>query len=291
MRAGVPGKAGTCARRCDESIMIGERVSISGATAGSIAIMCGAEDGPRGEMSVRPVGFGPSCGDNEAGSLPSRPRNGSTVTIKHHPDPATLITCSAGSQPESLCAVVASHISLCPECSAEFRRMDAIGTTLFSQLEASPLSDADAPRLTETGAAGGEEAAVQPAPSAGPTDVPPTIAAVIGADLDALDWEHLAPGMEQFVVPLSAGARGDLRLLRLAPGTAFAEHGHHGEELSLVLRGALLDGDRRLGPGDVSDLDDDTRHCPVAAEEGECILLVASERAPEFAGPAASCPA
>ena len=36
------------------------------------------------------------------------------MTITHHPDIATLMSCAAGSQPEALAAVIASHISHVP---------------------------------------------------------------------------------------------------------------------------------------------------------------------------------
>ena len=207
------------------------------------------------------------------------------MTIAHHPDPATLITCSAGSQPEALCAVVASHISICPVCSAEFRRMDMIGAVLFADLEPQSVAVADGPPVPATPPPDTGEA---PAEAGAPGEIPPTLAGVIGTDLDSLSWEGLWPGVVQHRLALSAEARGDLRLLRLAPGAALAEHGHRGEELTLVLRGACRDGGTVLRAGDFADLDDETRHAPVATEDGECILLVASERTPEFVRPAES---
>lgn len=203
------------------------------------------------------------------------------MTISHHPDVATLVTCSAGAQPEVLCAVVASHISLCPDCHAEFTRMDAIGTTLFADLAPQPLDAAvEPPDCAPTAAEIRTEAAHAVARD---SEIPATLVPVLGADLDSLDWQPLRPGVDHHVIRLSSAATGDLRLVRLAPGAALAEHGHLGEELTLVLRGAYRDGEAVFRTGDFSDLDDETRHQPAATADGECILLIASEEPPEFA--------
>jgi putative transcriptional regulator len=57
------------------------------------------------------------------------------MTISSHPDIVTLMTCSAGSTPEALCAVVTSHLSMCPVCLEELRSMETIGVALFEELE------------------------------------------------------------------------------------------------------------------------------------------------------------
>lgn len=206
------------------------------------------------------------------------------MTITHHPDPATLITCSAGAQPEALCAVVVSHIAICPACWAEFHRMEAIGAALFADLQPHPLDDPDPPpskKPTPSADKGRQNGA------APPEEVPASLAGIIGTDLEALAWEPIGPGAKQYVVRLSTGARGDLRLVRLAPGVSLAKHGHRGEELTLVLRGACRDGQAIFRVGDFSDLDDEIRHQPTAIGDQECILLIASEQLPDFAYPTA----
>ena len=61
------------------------------------------------------------------------------------------------------------------------------------------------------------------------------------------------------------------------------EHGHHGGELTLVLRGGFSDVTGRYGPGDVEDVDNEIEHRPVADPEG-CVCLVGSEGPVRFTG-------
>ena len=55
------------------------------------------------------------------------------------------------------------------------------------------------------------------------------------------------------------------------------EHGHGGEELTLVLQGAFKDKVGRFARGDIADLDEDTEHCPIIEEGETCICLYATE--------------
>jgi putative transcriptional regulator len=180
------------------------------------------------------------------------------MPIVRHPDVSTIMTCSAGSQPEALCAVVTSHLSMCPECMRELSLLEEIGVSLFE-------------------CSAGVDAQAWPAEG----DVPWPLIAVLGHDLDAIEWTEIQPGIATHSIELSEHAKGDLRLLRLDPGKRLPSHGHHGEELSLVLRGSYSDESGSFGVGDMSDLDDDTRHSVLAGPEG-CIILIASEKKPEF---------
>jgi putative transcriptional regulator len=60
------------------------------------------------------------------------------------------------------------------------------------------------------------------------------------------------------------------------------EHGHGGEEVTLILSGAYRDHMGRFGRGDVADLDEDIEHKPVAEDGEDCICLVAIERPTRF---------
>jgi putative transcriptional regulator len=206
------------------------------------------------------------------------------MAIKHHPDLSTLMSCAAGSQPEAFAAVMASHIAMCPECSRELKTMELIGTSLFEDLAPSKL-DRSAPVVS---ARAGEEGETS-APARGVAieskgDVPPPLVALLGDDLENVPWKRLAPGVWHYPVPLSEGAEGDLRLLKVAPGVALPEHGHGGEELTLLLKGSYRDALGEYHEGDVADLDVDVEHRPVADPEEGCICLVASDQKAKFKG-------
>lgn len=115
------------------------------------------------------------------------------------------------------------------------------------------------------------------------SEIPRTLRHVLGTELDSISWITVASGIQQHVVPLSAGARGDLRALRLAAGATIPKHGHRGEELTLVLRRACRDAFGDYVAGDFMDLDDEAHHEVLADSKHGCILLVASEHQPQFA--------
>lgn len=190
------------------------------------------------------------------------------------------MTCAAGSQPEALCAVVASHISICEKCQRKLRQMQSIGEALFEDLAPAPM-DQSAPVPTA-------DDVVLPITddltgTAGDSEVPPTLQHVLGNSLDALPWVAVAPSIHQHKIELSSDASGDLRMLRLAAGASIPEHGHEGEELSLVLRGSCWDSEGTYDVGDFLDLDNETRHTLTADASVGCIILIGSENIPEFA--------
>ena len=143
------------------------------------------------------------------------------MTISSHPDIATLMTCSAGSTPEALCAVVTSHLSMCPSCMGELTSMESIGVALFEELD--PTStDVASGQVSDT--ANAKSDLSQESPRAIGGDVPTPLVGVIGSDLDALDWQPLAPGIWNVAVPMTSKTKGDLRLIKLEPGYKLPDH-------------------------------------------------------------------
>jgi putative transcriptional regulator len=200
------------------------------------------------------------------------------MTISSHPDIATLMTCSAGSTPEALCAVVTSHLAMCPECMDELTSMESIGVALFEKMQPVKI-DANPAQVTP---ASGDETTFRGEHQRRPdSDVPRPLVEVIGKDLDALDWQRIATGIWNFTVPLTPHAKGDLRLIRLGPGMSLPEHSHQGEELILVLRGSYRNVADIYEAGDFAELDVDNKHSMIALQDG-CILLIGNEAMPTF---------
>jgi putative transcriptional regulator len=112
----------------------------------------------------------------------------------------------------------------------------------------------------------------------------PPIAGRVGRSLDEIAWKRLGPGLWHYPISLSPGASGDLRLIKVAPGKELPEHGHRGEELTLLLRGSYHDEIGTFQEGDIADLDDEVEHRPVADEMTGCICLIASEKKARFKG-------
>lgn len=206
------------------------------------------------------------------------------MTIKHHPDVSMLMSCAAGSQPEAFAAVMASHLAVCPACVREVAKMERIGAALFDEI--APAAVSRGAPLVEARA---RESEIERSPenwSQG-VDVPAPLVPLVGAKLDDIPWKRLAPGVWHHAIPLSKDAKGDLRLIKVAPGRALPAHGHNGEELTLLLRGSYRDELGTYREGDVADLDAEVEHRPVADPETGCVCLIASIGKARFKGLAA----
>lgn len=92
---------------------------------------------------------------------------------------------------------------------------------------------------------------------------------------DALAWRELFTGVKALKLSLPGA-----RLVRLAEGRRLPEHGHLGEERTLVLRGAYDDAQGLYQPGDISFADEAIEHAPRAVED--CVCLIASSGAMKF---------
>ncbi len=204
------------------------------------------------------------------------------MKITHHPEPESLMSCSAGSMPEAFAAVMATHIAQCPKCRHDLAFLENVGTAIFEGLASTPVS-AEAPVLAMRA---GESDVGSPRPQEAfdslHGNMPAELAALIGDDLDAVSWKRVTPGVWQHVIALSGQARGDLRLMKIAPGQVVPEHSHSGSELTLILRGSYRDKSGHYQAGDVADLCGSAGHSPVADPVDGCICLVATDGKMKF---------
>lgn len=211
--------------------------------------------------------------------------------IQHHLNEATLISYASGNLGDALSLVVASHLAVCPECRERLRAATAAGGAVLETAEAAPLApdslahmmarlDAatEKARRGETKDPAATEPAVRdirlPRPLARRLDV---------SSLDEIRWRWIAPGVRTHVVG-GPQEKGTLRLLKIAPGVAMPEHGHGGNELTLVLSGCYGDETGRYGPGDIADLDEEVEHTPKMQGDEDCICVVATEAPTRFKG-------
>lgn len=202
------------------------------------------------------------------------------MKITHHLDDATLVAYAAGTLGEAHRVVVAAHAALCGECRAAIRAAERVGGALLEDHDSNAVSDT-CRAATLASLDGVTRAAVRRPVPAG--DVPLPLASVLGdGGLANAKWKSKAPGIAKADIALSPGGRTHLQLLRIAPGKALPEHGHGGEELTLVLKGSYSDHTGRYGAGDVADLDEDIEHAPTVDSDVECICLVATEAPTRF---------
>jgi putative transcriptional regulator len=205
------------------------------------------------------------------------------MKITHHPEPESLMSCSAGSMPEAFAAVMSTHIAQCPKCRSDLAFLQDVGTAMFEGLKPTPVSG-DAPVMALRA---GEADAGSPHKSntldSYDGNMPAELAALVGGDLDAVAWKRVTPGVWQHVIPLPGQTRGDLRLMKIAPGQVIPDHAHTGSELTLILKGSYRDASGHYQPGDVADMCGTAgHHSPVADPVEGCICLVATDGKMQF---------
>lgn len=176
--------------------------------------------------------------------------------------------------------VVASHLAWCPNCRDAVRAAEALGGEMLHSLSNSTVSDDCRARTL----AALDQATLHRLPIAAPrSELPAALARLLDvSSFDEIVWKKKAPGVAICNVKLPAHAKGQLKLLRIGAGRAMPEHGHGGEEITLVLKGAYHDHMGVFARGDVADLDEEIEHQPVVEPGEDCICLVATEKPTRF---------
>lgn len=206
------------------------------------------------------------------------------MNLAHHLDRATLMRFAAGELDEAFNVVAAAHLSLCRACRADLKLAGEVGGALLDAVEPAKLS------------AGGLEATLarldldilEPEPvntaHADAGEVPVPLRPYVGVNWEKARWRKIAPGVAKCTLALSGRAEGSLFMLRINPGLKMPEHGHGGDEMTLILEGAYRDDYGTFGAGDVADLDEHDEHVPTVVSDVACICLVATERPTRFKG-------
>lgn len=210
------------------------------------------------------------------------------MTVQHHLDDATLMRFASGDLDEAFSVIVASHLVLCKACRHGVRKAETVGGGLLESVDHVPLrAEAidDVLALIDNDRAS-DESAQQPVKTltTHKGDVPEPLQHFIGPSLDQIAWKTVAPGIAKHMINLPSPARSSLYMLRIAAGKAVPEHGHGGNEMTLVLSGAYRDDMGIFGPGDIEDLDEHIEHQPKVLPDAACICLVATEAPTRFKG-------
>jgi putative transcriptional regulator len=203
------------------------------------------------------------------------------VNITHHLDDATILAYAAGTLGEAHGFAVATHLAYCNSCRASVRQAESYGGELLLAEPASAVTDSC--RAATLASLDKMLAPAPRKPSAQATEVPAVLCNLLGNQpLDSLKWKTKAPGIATYEVPLSSKGKTHLQLLRIGKGRKMPEHGHGGEELTVMLRGSYSDHTGRYMVGDVADLDEDIEHQPIVDSDEDCICLVATEAPTRF---------
>lgn len=171
---------------------------------------------------------------------------------------ALLLDYASGALPLAPTLLVQAHLRLRPDALGFVAAADAIGGLLLEG--APPAAMRSGPRTHVT---------VVPE-TAGPDPYERALARVTHAvSSDKLDWRWRGPGLREHRLPLDGA-----RLLKIPAGGAMPAHGHSGEEMTLVLRGAFEDEHGAYGPGDIAFADEGVEHTPRVRGGADCVCLV-----------------
>ena len=206
------------------------------------------------------------------------------MTISHHLDEATIVGLAAGSLPAAFAIVASCHIDHCPDCRAKVARAQMLGGAVLQEIAPVALSPGASNNLlerleTDDRRTGDAEPAHSPrSDHDDDTLLPPAVASLLEVPLTEIKWKRAGRGISTFQIDLGDNAASKLFLMKIAAGRAVPEHGHAGQEVTLILSGAYNDECGRFARWDVADLDPEVEHQPVVEEDEDCICLVAVEK-------------
>lgn len=169
-------------------------------------------------------------------------------------------------------------------CRDAVATADAVGGAVLDVIEPVAMSaDALDNVMARLDAAGPVSELPRPAKPSRDAVFPEPLRRIIGGDVDSIRWRTIGAGVKQ--KRLDIGGNGvSARLLWIAGGTGVLEHGHQGEELTLVLAGGFKDGAEAFVRGDVEFADGSIKHSPVADPGEPCICLAVTSAPLKFDG-------
>ncbi|MGA0347406.1 MAG: ChrR family anti-sigma-E factor [Alphaproteobacteria bacterium] len=209
------------------------------------------------------------------------------MSIIHHPNEETLLDYSSGALGESWSIAVATHLAVCPECRQTISDLEAVAGSLLDVSEEIKLENGVLENILDRLDQEDEQPVpVNGSPPKEETCLPNPLRKYAGGDIDKLKWRRLGPSAHQLVI-CSDEDGSVARLLRIPAGRPVPEHGHGGEEMTLVLRGAFEDQLGLYQRGDVQTVDSTVIHKPFAVPGEECICLAVTNAPLRFSSLAA----
>jgi putative transcriptional regulator len=197
----------------------------------------------------------------------------------HHPDGDILLSYAAGALGESWSIGVASHLAFCEECRRSVDLLEELGGHVLDRSPINPVPEFYGDLSLDVVDGGNQSNGVK----VSNTDLPSPLNQYVAAEnINSIDWRHIGGGVHEHAIETADD--GNARLLKIPGGRVVPEHGHHGRELTLVLRGSFGDHNGEFFAGDVADVSDGVVHKPVAHAGADCICLVITDAPLKFSG-------
>ncbi|MBX2832689.1 MAG: ChrR family anti-sigma-E factor [Rhodospirillales bacterium] len=219
------------------------------------------------------------------------------MNIKHHPTDQTLMDYAGGSLSQAMELLVATHMTVCPHCRDKVSGFETMAGAALESTDKMAMANHSLDHVMamlerDTANENTVEEVIEPRKIAvgesitgsAMTALPRPLAELLPVGVNSLEdipWKTLAPGVKHFQLK-SIESKGTVRLMKIAPGVSIPDHGHHGHEMTLLIKGSYIDEIGRFRAGDVADLDDDVDHQPIADTAEECICLIATDAPMKF---------
>lgn len=197
-----------------------------------------------------------------------------------------LAAYAAGETSPGMSLLCATQVATNDEARAFVAMAEAVaGAALRDDPESAPVNGAAPAMCASAMLARLDEPA--PAPVSAPAhcaidDPLPRALRAAAGPLDEISWGFRLPGVSEYA--LEGFAPEKVSLMRVRSGTRIPEHTHRGLEATLILGGAMQDGDRLLQRGDLALSGEEHHHHPRAIGEETCYCLVVVDGGLRFTG-------
>ena len=177
----------------------------------------------------------------------------------------------------------AKHIMLA--CQSEISEAVAERVSFQEDVAASLIEDGDGQALSPLfmgnvlAALPPQEGSAEVAESSVDGLAPKSLRHMLGHGLQDMKWKSLIPGIAVYdILGNRKTKEGDrLYLLKAKGGMKMPDHGHDGEEWTLILTGSYTTGNKRFKRGDMHIEDETEIHAPHIDEGEDCICLVMTQ--------------
>lgn len=198
----------------------------------------------------------------------------------YRPSTEMLTSYASGNATPGLALLVRAHAEQSPDSRVALDALESAAGALFSTGPEAAMSsgalDCVLSRLDDESDALISRRELENGP------LPRTVIDAVGIDFDAIPWKFRLPGLHEYKLEDYDGE--SVSLIRARPGVRIPQHTHEGREATLVMTGALRDGETVYRRGDISVNDETDDHQPEIVGDEVCHCLAVMSGSLRYTG-------